>query len=105
MDLWVLIYKLSCSSYNGNLISIDGFAIEECEKKRDTDKQALSSLFKNIGACFDLHLSVFARADETEPGEKKLSITCFKIDKCLEMPETPAAKQARTSAQPSGNAQ
>jgi hypothetical protein len=105
MDLWVLIYKLSCSCYNGNLISIDDFAIEECEKKRDTDKQALSSLFKNIGACFDLHLSVFARADETEPGKNKFSITCFKIDKCLEISEERAAKRARTSAQPSANAQ
>ena len=105
MDLWVLIYKLSCSSYNGNLISIDDFAIEECGKNRDPEKGALSSLFKTIRACFDLHLSVFARADETEPGEKKLSITCFKIDKCLEMPEERAAKRARTSAQPSANAQ
>ena len=105
MDLWVLIYKLSCSCYNGNLISIDDFAIEECEKKRDTDKQALSSLFKNIGACFDLHLSVFARADEMEPEKNKFSITCFKIDKCLEISEERAAKRARTSAQPSANAQ
>ena len=77
MDLWVLIYKLSCSCYNGNLISIDDFAIEECEKKRDTDKQALSSLFKSIGACFDLHLSVFARADETEPGKTKIQHHLF----------------------------
>ena len=105
MDLWVLIFKLSCSCYNGNLISIHDFAIEECEKKRDTDKQALSSLFKNIGACFDLHLSVFARAEETEPGKTKFSITCFKIDKCLEISEERAAKRARTSAQPSANAQ
>ena len=93
-----------CSSYNGNLISIDDLAIEESSKKRDPEKGALSSLFKNIGACFDLHLSVFARADETEPGEKKLSITCFKIEESLEMSETPAAKRARTSGQHSQNA-
>ena len=71
VDLWFLLYKLLCSSYNGNLISIDDFAIEESLKKRDPEKVGLSSLFKTIGACFDLHLSIFARADETEPGEKK----------------------------------
>ena len=32
---WFLIYKLLCSSYNGNFISIDDFAIEESSKKSD----------------------------------------------------------------------
>jgi hypothetical protein len=60
-----------CSSYNGNLISIDDLAIEESSKKRDPEKGALFSLFKTIGTRFDIHLSVFARADETESGNKK----------------------------------
>ena len=75
-----------CSSYTSNLISIDDLAIEESSKKRDPEKGALFSLFKTIGARFDLYLSV------------------FKIQELLEMSETPAAKRARTSGQHSQNA-
>jgi len=95
VDLWFLIYKQSCSSYNGNFISIDDFAIEESSKRRDPEKVALSSMFKTIGGRFDLHLSVFARDDEMD-GEKKLSITCFKIDKATEMCGTGSPKRPRT---------
>ena len=76
-----------CSSYSGNLISIDDLAIEESSKKRDPEKGALFSLFKTIGTRFDIHLSVFARADETESGNKKKQPSCFKINKFLEMSE------------------
>jgi len=96
VDLWFLIYELLCSSYNGNLILIDDFAIEESSKKRDPEKVALSSMFKTVGGRFDLHLSILARDDEME-GETKLSITCFKIDKSIETCGTESAKRPRTS--------
>ena len=76
-----------CSSYNGNLISIDDLAVEDSSKKRDLEKGALFSLFKTIGTRFDIHLSVFARVDETESGNKKIQPSCFKINKFLEMSE------------------
>ena len=86
---------LFCFRNNGNLISIDDFATEECLKTRDVEKAALSSMIKNIGGRFDLHLSVFASLDEMA-GERKLSITCFKIDKAREMSATDSPKRPRT---------
>ena len=67
-----------CSSYNGNLISIDDLAVEYSSKKRDLEKGALFSLFTIIGTRFDIHLSVFARVDETESGNKQISLLVSK---------------------------
>ena len=90
------MYTLACCSYIDNLNIIHDFAIEDCLKFRDVDKVKLSSRFKNVGGRFDLHLSVFALPD-TPDGEKKVSITCFKIEPAVEIGATSSAsKRPRT---------
>ena len=77
-----------------NQSELTTFAIEESIKKRDPAKAALSSMIKTIGGVFDLQLSIFARDDEMD-GEKTVSITCFKVEKAVEMSEDALAKRAR----------
>ena len=75
-----------CFSHSGNLISIDDLAIEESSKKRDPEKGALFSLFKTIGTRFDIHPRS-SHVPMRRNLAKKLSITCSKINKFLEMSE------------------
>ena len=69
-------------------------AIEESIKKRDPAKAALSSMIKTIGGVFDLQLSIFARDGEMD-GEKTVGITCFQVEKVVEMDVAASAKRAR----------
>ena len=69
-------------------------AIEESMKKRDHAKAALSSMIKTIGGVFDLQLSIFARHCEMD-GEKTVSVTCFKVEKAVEISRDALVKRAR----------
>ena len=69
-------------------------AIEESIKKRDPAKAALSSMIKTIGGVFDLQLSIFARDGEMD-GEKTVSVTCFKVEKAVEISRDALVKRAR----------
>ena len=51
-------------------------------------------MIKTIGGVFDLQLSIFARDGEMD-GEKTVSVTCFKVEKAVEMDEDASAKRAR----------
>ena len=87
----------SLFSCTDNFNIIYDFAIEDCVKWRDTEKVKLSSKFKNVGGRFDLHLSVFALPDMAQD-EKKVSITCFKIERTAEEgASSSASKRPRTS--------
>ena len=91
------MYTVAFCSYIDNFNIIYDFAIEDCLKSRDIEKVKLSSKFKNVGGRFDLHLSVFAFPD-IGPGEKKVSITCFKIERTVEAGASSfASKRPRTS--------
>lgn len=93
-DLWFLVYKLLFSSCNGNFLSIDDFAIEECSRKRDAEKAALSSMITTVGNRFDLHLSVLARQDDVE-SDKTVSVTCSKIERAVELSVADRSNRAR----------
>ena len=51
-------------------------------------------MIKTTGGLFDLHLSIFARDGEMD-GEKTVSITCFKVEKAVEIDLAASAKRAR----------
>ena len=92
-----LMYTVAFCSYIDNFNIIYDFAIEDCLRFRDTEKVKLSSKFKNVGGRFDLHLSVFALPD-IGPEEKKVSITCFKIERTVEAgASSSGSKRPRTS--------
>ena len=51
-------------------------------------------MIKTIGGLFDLHLSLFARDGDMD-GDKTVSITCFKVEKVVEIDLVASAKRAR----------
>ena len=51
-------------------------------------------MIKTIGGVFDCQLSRFARDGEMD-GEKTVGITCFQVEKVVEMDVAASAKRAR----------